>query len=278
MLRSFRVGRLFGFPIDINVSFLLLLAVAGLWMGGLAGIFVIVVAFSSILVHELGHALVARYLGVPIVGIELYFFGGAAKMAGQPKSAGDEIAIAAAGPAVSFVLGGLGMFLGAITGLEFLSLFAWINLVIGAFNLVPALPMDGGRILRAALSRKLGFVRATEMSIRVSRAFAIFLGLVGLLTAQLQLLVLAGVLWFLGNAELRAARLGGYDAPTWPSRQPQTSQAWSHRQAVDEQPEVMPKGAWQRPIGTWGQVHRPQPAGGFVIRHRGGGRFVIERL
>src|SRR5215510_13366939 len=147
MLKRWRIGALLGFPVEVNLSFLLLLGVVLLWMGGLAGLFVVGVAFGSVLLHELGHALVARELGVPVMGIELHFFGGAAKMIGEPRKASHEIAIAAAGPAVSLVLAGAGLGLGVALHAPLLGMFGWINAIIAAFNLIPALPMDGGRIL-----------------------------------------------------------------------------------------------------------------------------------
>jgi Zn-dependent protease len=211
MSTRFRIGSLLGFPIEVNLSFLLLLGVVLVWMGGLAGVFAVLVAFASVLLHELGHAVVARHLGVPVPSIELHFFGGAAKLGGQPRSAGDEIAIAAAGPAVSFALGGLGLLLFGATGIEFFQLLGWINLTLGAFNLVPALPMDGGRILRALLAQRMSYLRATEISIQVARGFAVLFGLFGLLSAHLYLVLLAVMLWSLGSVELRVARLsGGY--------------------------------------------------------------------
>jgi Zn-dependent protease len=121
MLRGYRIGRLFGFPIELNLSFLILLGVVFLSTGGLSGVLVTLVGFASILLHELGHALMARHLGVRIAGIELQFFGGAAKMIDPPRSAGDEIAIAAAGPAVSFMLAGAGHGLYAGSGVAFFS-------------------------------------------------------------------------------------------------------------------------------------------------------------
>ena len=203
-----------GFPIDINLSFLLLLGVVFFWTGGLTGVVGILIVFASVLVHELGHALLARRLGVRIAGIELYFFGGAAKMIDPPRSAGDEIAITAAGPAVSFALGGLAHLLAAVTGWEFFALIGWINLVLGAFNLIPALPMDGGRILRALLARRLGFASATRRAIQVSRAFAVLFAIAGAATGQFQLIVLAVLIWLMGNNELLAARRRGYrDTP-----------------------------------------------------------------
>src|ERR1051325_3989509 len=114
MFTSWRLGRMFGFPVEINLSFLLLLGVVFLAYGGLGGVMVVLLAFGSVLLHELGHALVARRLGVHVSGIELSFFGGAAKMHDMPRSANHEIAIAAAGPAVSLILAGAGLGLGGL--------------------------------------------------------------------------------------------------------------------------------------------------------------------
>ena len=167
---------MFGFPVEINLSFLLLLALVFVAFGGLPGVLVVGFTFGSVLLHELGHALVARRLGVYVSGIELSFFGGAAKMVQMPRSADHEIAIAAAGPAVSLMLGGAGLGLGMLLHIPFLGwplgLFGtigWINLVLAGFNLIPALPMDGGRILRALLTRRMDFVRATDVSVQVAR-------------------------------------------------------------------------------------------------------------
>src|SRR5688572_22296131 len=149
MFKRWKIGSLLGFPVEINFSFLLLLGAVFIWMGGVAGLIVVALAFGSVLLHELGHAVVARQLGVRVAGIELHFFGGAAKMIELPRTASHEVAIAAAGPAVSLVLAGLGLGLGALTGVGLITMIGWINLAIGLFNLIPALPMDGGRILRA---------------------------------------------------------------------------------------------------------------------------------
>src|SRR5215813_10807353 len=139
MLKSWRVGTMFGFPVEINLSFLLLLGLVFLAFGGLVGVFVVCLAFASVLLHELGHALVARRLGVHVSGIELSFFGGAAKMIDLPRTANHEIAIAAAGPIVSLVLGGAGLGLAALTGVSLFSWIGWTNLVLAGFNLIPAL-------------------------------------------------------------------------------------------------------------------------------------------
>src|SRR5690349_3554850 len=180
MFKSWRLGTFLGFPVEVNVSFLILLGLVFVAFGGLPGVLLVSLVFASVVLHELGHALVARRLGVHVSGIELSFFGGAAKMVQMPRSADHEIAIAAAGPAVSLMLGGAGIGLG---GLLHVPLFGWlgvINLVIAGFNLIPALPMDGGRILRALLTRRMDFVRATEVAVQVARVVAVGFAIIGL--------------------------------------------------------------------------------------------------
>jgi Zn-dependent protease len=206
MLKSWRLGRVFGFPVEINLSFLLLLAVVYFAFGGLTGVIVVGLAFGSVLLHELGHALVARRLGVHVSGIELSFFGGAAKMANMPREANHEIAIAAAGPAVSLMLGGLGLGLGGLLHSPLLATIGQINFILAAFNLIPALPMDGGRILRALLSRKLSYVRATDISVQVARVVAVGFAVIGLAFGMYQLAVLAPFLWMMGTRERQLAR------------------------------------------------------------------------
>ena len=215
MFRSFRLGRLAGFPIDVNPSFLLLLGIVALTMGGLAGVVAVLVAFASVIVHELGHALVARHLGVRVAGIELHFFGGAAKIVDPPRTPGDEIAIAAAGPAVSFAIAGVSTLLAQVAFAPLFGALAWINLLLGAFNLLPAFPMDGGRILRALLQRRLGHLRATEVAVVIARGFAVAIGLYGLVTLTLYLVLLAVLLWMMSGAEMQVARAVAVPRTRW---------------------------------------------------------------
>jgi Zn-dependent protease len=204
--KRWRIGTLLGFPVEINLTFLILLGVVFMWMGGVAGLVVVAIAFGSVLLHELGHAVVARRLGVRVSGIELHFFGGAAKMIEMPRAANHEIAIAAAGPLVSLVLAGLGLGIGALAGSWFIAVVGWINLTIALFNLIPALPMDGGRILRAMLTRRMSFVRATDASVTVARVVAIGFALYGLATGMYTLALLAPFLWIMGTNERELAR------------------------------------------------------------------------
>jgi Zn-dependent protease len=279
MLKSWRLGALFGFPIELHPSFLLLLALVFIAFGGAIGVALVCLTFASVVLHELGHALVARQLGVRMSGIELSFFGGAAKMVEMPRTANHELAIAAAGPAVSLMLGGAGLGLAAITHLTLFAWIGWTNLVLAGFNLIPALPMDGGRILRAALTRKLDFVRATEASIKVARVTAVAFALFGLFAGAYELLFLAPFLWILGTRELLVARMMGdgytYDRNGYVERgyQGRTGDvevlgrdAWDHREAR------APRDAWDP--GAYGAGPEPRR---FTIRQRGG-RLVIEEL
>lgn len=263
MFKSWRLGRVFGFPVEINLSFLLLLAFVLLTWGGLAGVFVVLLSFASVLLHELGHALVARKLGVCVSGIELSFFGGAAKMENIPRRANDEIAIAAAGPAVSLMLGGAGLGLAALTGVSFFALLGWVNLVIAGFNLIPALPMDGGRILRAALSYRMSFVRATEVAVTVARVATVAFVLLGLAYGIWTLVLLAPFLWMMSSAELRMAR-------------------YVENQYVENQyehggVEVLGRNAYRAHPGDPFRRGVSPTLRRFVIRHRNG-RMVIEAV
>lgn len=231
MRTSVSLGRILGFPVKIHFTLLLLLGFIGLAGGGLAGVVLTTLVFASVLAHELGHSVVARRLGVQMVGITLYPFGGMAQMAQMPRSNRDEMLIAAAGPAVSLLLG-LG--LGAawfLTGLPLLGQLAAINAVLGVFNLVPALPMDGGRIFRAALSTKLGFLPATRIATTVARAVAVLFGVIGLFSNAM-LVVIAVMVWWMAGTELRAAEASAFQRSRrevrWILEQMRASQSFGH--------------------------------------------------
>jgi Zn-dependent protease len=171
--------------------------------------------FGCLLLHELGHAIQARHEGVQIEGITLWLFGGVAKIVGEFPSAGAELRIAAAGPVVSLVLGVLFLVEAAAwpgqggipTELAWLG---YINLALLVFNLVPALPLDGGRILRSALwARSRDFEAATHRATRIGAVLAaviIALGLLEVLAGGIDGIWLAVVGWFIldaGRAEAR---------------------------------------------------------------------------
>jgi Zn-dependent protease len=242
MFPSFRIGSVFGFPIRLNLSFLLLLGVVLLWMGGVPGVLAVLFLFGSVLLHELGHSLVARRLGVRIASIDLHFFGGAARMVDMPRTARDEIAIAVAGPAVSFGLAALGLTMGALTGSPLLAELGWVNLLVGGFNLLPVFPSDGGRVLRALLAPSRGLVAATDLAVKIGRVACVALGLFGLLSGSFQLAMLAVVLWTMGTAEQMAVRMrGAWDEWRRPSKHVQVEYLppETPRPAAPRQPRVV---------------------------------------
>jgi Zn-dependent protease len=197
MSPSFRVGRIFGIPFGINWSWLVVVALI-VWSLG-SGVFpaqnpglsrsayyamatvAALAFFTSLLLHELGHAVVARREGMEIEGITLWLFGGVARFRGMFPSAGAEFRIAIAGPLVTLVLGGLFVALAAFAALptEVDGVLAWlgyINLSLLVFNLLPALPLDGGRILRSIVwSLKGDFSSATQVAAAAGRVFGFLL-------------------------------------------------------------------------------------------------------
>jgi len=210
------LARIFGIRVGASYSWFVVLFVLIYWLsqeyfphvmqGSQSTVYFVAVAgalgyFASLVLHELGHALVARRLGIPVVGIDLWLFGGLSQMTREPQSAGEELKTAAAGPAVTLAV--LAACLGAVALLASsgtlsevtlasesvkaspaLALLGWLGFVNAAllvFNLVPAFPLDGGRIARAIIWRATGDRnRATQATGRAGQAFALLLGLFGL--------------------------------------------------------------------------------------------------
>ncbi len=174
-----RLGKISGIPLTFNPFFLLVLVVAAL--GGY--LLETLLHFTVIFLHELAHVLVARGFGLEIKGIELYPFGGVAKLEGPLElDSQAEKNVALAGPVANFILAGAALVLysnNIYTGASLL-FFVRLNLMLGLFNLLPALPLDGGRILRATLAPSFGFRKATEYSLHLAKFFAWLLLVVGL--------------------------------------------------------------------------------------------------
>jgi Zn-dependent protease/predicted transcriptional regulator len=165
--------------------------------------------FASILAHELGHAFVAQHEGMEIEGITLWLFGGVAKFRGEFPSAGGEFRIAIAGPIVSAVIGGVCVGLAqlglpdAVDGVA--AWLGYINLLLLGFNLLPALPLDGGRVLRAALWRAKGsYIWATRVAASVGQAFGLAMVVGGIVMLVVESAFsgawLAFIGWFLWTA------------------------------------------------------------------------------
>ncbi len=218
--------RLFGVPVRFHFTFVLLLiflAVAG-WKGRqsvAADIVFVLALFASVLLHELGHAVVARRCGVRTLEIVMFPIGGVARMERTPRPR-DELRIAVAGPAVNLVLAGLilaGLALWrgpAVAGPEaladptdanLLERIAMGNLILALFNLLPAFPMDGGRILRSLLALRRPEEEATQIASRAGRTLAVLMGLFGLISMHF-LLVFIAFFVYLGAAQEGQAALG----------------------------------------------------------------------
>jgi len=198
-----RVGRAFGIPIFVHPSWLVIfglitwtlatgyfpqeypnLPVRSYWARGLVASLLF---FASILLHELGHSLVALKHGIAIRSITLFIFGGVARLGEDPPDGRTELKVAAAGPLVSVLLAGLfyGVSLLGLLGEGVRAVagyLAFINLLIALFNLVPAFPLDGGRLLRGLLWSRTGKGRATQIAAGAGTAFAYFLIASGVLT------------------------------------------------------------------------------------------------
>lgn len=226
MFPPLELGRLFGIRIRASWSFVAVLA-AVLFLAGQGGLLqsgwmTFVVLLGGVLLHEIGHALCAQRFGIRVLDITFWPLGGMARMSEVPESPRVEAWIALAGPLVNLgvaLVAGPAMWLAgagevaaadAGLGLRFLQSTFWIHLSLGLFNLVPAFPMDGGRVLRALLARRYSWLQATEAAVKVSRFTTLgllLLGLVRLPELGLVFLVLALFLWWEGFSELTQVRL-----------------------------------------------------------------------
>ncbi len=178
------------------------------WVLGLTGALGLVL---SVLLHELAHALVARRFGVTIREIRLWILGGIAQFDEMPARPREEAIVAIAGPIASLAIGavlwGVVTVVGGAAGvaLVVLAYLATVNVVLAIFNLLPALPMDGGRVLRALLAMALGPLRATRIAATVSQIVAVGMGLFGLVTFNLFLVAIAVFVYAAVQAEARYA-------------------------------------------------------------------------
>jgi len=214
---SVRIGTALGIPIRVHFTFLLLLIWFGFSSARLGDQLVLALAFllsvfGCVLLHELGHAAMARRFGVRTRDIVLYPIGGVARLENIPGGRA-ELWIALAGPAVNVVLALLLAALLLATPLAFgrwgerlldadvlVSRLLVANVMLAVFNLIPAFPMDGGRVLRAGLALGLGQERATEIAAAVGQGMAILFGAAGLLF-QHPLLLLIALFVFVGASQ-----------------------------------------------------------------------------
>ncbi|TAN34557.1 site-2 protease family protein [bacterium] len=226
MAPTIRLGRLFGIEIGFNWSLIFIFALitwtlatgvlplsvsgrepAAYWAAAAAGA---IVFFVCLLAHEMAHALMARRNGVKVAGVTLWLFGGVSRLEGEPKSAGAEALIAGVGPLTSFAVALIALGLGLVTSSDalisvVLRWLALVNLALGLFNLIPAFPLDGGRLLSSLFWWRSGSrQRGVHNAVRIGRLFAYLMIAAGILElftgAVLDGIWITFIGWFLLSA------------------------------------------------------------------------------
>ncbi len=236
MFQAIRAGSIRGIGVNIHPTFALVFIWAGLqWGFGTSrgawplvlGLLLVLLVFVSVLIHELGHCAMAQQFGVRVLDITLWPFGGVARIEQMPALPRSELLIALAGPAMNLAiavallppvalmwvfLGSERIFtgpdiLGSITPASLIAYIALTNLTIMVFNLLPAFPVDGGRVLRAALTPGLGRDRATSVAVAIGMAMAVLLAVIGIWQRQPILPILGVFVFFAARAEARMERV-----------------------------------------------------------------------
>jgi len=217
MTWSLRIARIGGTDVKIHLTFLLLLGWIGFahyqvggWPAAWQGVLFIVLLFGCVVLHEFGHVVAARRYGIQTPDITLLPIGGVARLQRMPDKPAQELVVALAGPVVNVVIAGiLFLLLGHLTDpadaahledprIGMLSRLAWVNVSLVVFNLIPAFPMDGGRVLRALLAMRLSYARATQIAASIGQGLAFLFGFLGLLYNPL--LIFIAIFLYMGAA------------------------------------------------------------------------------
>ena len=224
---SWKIGKVAGIGIFVHWTFLILVAwfvfmyvKAGAgFVGTLRGLGFLAAVFGCIVLHELGHALTARRFGIQTRDITLLPIGGVARLERMPEDPTQELLVALGGPVVTFVLAVI-FFAAVVVGGDLLAIFEldlvrgrilaklfWVNGILLAFNMLPAFPMDGGRVLRALLHYSLDYVRATQIAAVAGQVMAVLFGLLGLFIGNPFLLLIAVFVFLGAREEARSVRV-----------------------------------------------------------------------
>jgi len=215
MRYSFKIASAWGIPIELHITFILLIAavlILSIPTQQFYTFFIVLFLFVFVVFHELAHSIVARHYGIRVRKIILYPIGGVSEIEEIPDNPSQEWRMAVAGPLTSLVLGAslLAVSLFAlqqafsiytfttITG-NFLTDLATLNILLGAFNLIPAFPMDGGRVFRALLAERLKYSDATRYAVYIGKIFGIAMVIIGVLYNFL--LILVGIFVYIGASE-----------------------------------------------------------------------------
>ena len=223
MGRTFEIAQIKGISIKLHWSFFLLILFFGKWF------FFVAAVFFFVTMHELAHSFVARKFGIDVRDITLYPIGGIASMSKLPQKPYQEFLISIAGPLsnLAFIViffFPMKAYLGSkmlyaslkyvVAGyfvpynFEFVvGQIYWINLLLALFNLLPAFPMDGGRVFRAILATKLGFYKATKIAVNFGHFFALIFGYIGFSKGRFLLLVIAIFIFISASEELFVAKM-----------------------------------------------------------------------
>jgi Zn-dependent protease/CBS domain-containing protein len=210
---SWKLGEVAGIGVFVHFTFFLLIFVLGISyfaQGGMSaalhGVGLILVLFAIVVLHELGHAMAARYYGIRTKDIILLPIGGVARLERIPREPVQELVVALAGPAVNVALAILFFLLLKATGRSllpdqnlaetgFLAALFGANIGLALFNMLPAFPMDGGRVLRALLAMQMDYVRSTRVAASIGQGMALLFGLWGLFGGGPMLMLLALFVW-----------------------------------------------------------------------------------
>jgi Zn-dependent protease/predicted transcriptional regulator len=232
---SIKLFRIKGIDVKVHLTFVLILIWAAYrWssstgaglQGALFGVAATLLLFAAVTLHELGHSLQALKFGVPVQDITLMPMGGLARMEEIPEEPGKEFRIAIAGPLVNFAIAAalivvgvwldtrslmsiseLYQSLGQVSWNGMLAYLTMANLLLGLFNLIPAFPMDGGRILRALLAKRLEYSKATRIAAQIGQGLAFLFGLWGFMNGSYTLVLIAIFVWMGAGQESRQVKV-----------------------------------------------------------------------
>ncbi|MDP3789787.1 MAG: site-2 protease family protein [Candidatus Omnitrophota bacterium] len=216
MKGSIKLFEIFGISINIHITFLLL-PVLFFFMSGLSGVLLVLIVFACVTFHELTHSLVAKKFGIAVKDITLLPIGGVASMSKMPDNPRQEFLISVAGPISNIFLAAVlfgilycmpwmpkEVLLHPLSGedLRYTIASLWfINIMLAVFNMLPAFPMDGGRVLRAILALKMSYMKATRIAVGIGHIFAVFFGFWGLMTGNIVLILIALFIYIAASSE-----------------------------------------------------------------------------
>ncbi len=216
MKGAIRLFEISGISINVHLTFFLLPLIF-LVVSGIKGAMFVVIIFTCVTLHELTHSIVAQHFGIPVKDITLLPIGGIASMSRIPDNPRQEFFISIAGPLFNIGLAALLFFifyyaawmprfvlmhpLSGDTWLHTLALVPWVNVTLAVFNLLPAFPLDGGRIFRDILASRMDYQRATHIAVTVGRGFAIVFGMLGLFSGRLLWVLIALFIYGAASAE-----------------------------------------------------------------------------